>query len=49
MVSEIYKIALKVQIWNEVANGLVLKVARKKIHQNLLASKYDIRQRSDAP
>ena len=29
-------------------NGLVFKIARKKIHQNFLASKYDIRLHSDA-
>ena len=51
---EIYKKALKVQILSEVVliqvvrNGLVFKIARKKIHQNFLASKYDIKQHSDA-
>ena len=51
---EIYKEALKVQILSNVAiiqlvrNGLVFKIARKKIHQNFLASKYDIKQQSDA-
>ena len=50
---EIYKKALKVQILSEVAliqlvrNGLAFKIARKKIHQNFLASKYDIKQQSD--
>ena len=29
-------------------NGLVFKIARTKIHQNFLASKYDIKQHSDA-
>ena len=29
-------------------NGLVSKIARTKIHQNFLASKYDIKQHSDA-
>ena len=29
-------------------NGLVFKIARTKIHQNFLASKYDIKQNSDA-
>ena len=53
--SEIYKKGLKVQILNEVATqtggekkGLVLKIAISNIHQNFLASKYDIRQHSDA-
>ena len=32
--------------WRE--NGLVFKIARTKIHQNFLASKYDIKQHSDA-
>ena len=52
--SEIYKKELKVQILNEVATqtggkkkGLVFKIARTNIHQNFLASKYDIRQHSD--
>ena len=46
---ELYKKALKVQISSEVAliqvvrNGLVFKIARKKIHQNFLASKYGIK------
>ena len=39
---EIYKKALKVQILSEV-----FKIARTKIHQNFLASKYDIKQHSD--
>ena len=29
-------------------NGLVFKIARAKTHQNFLASKYDIKQHSDA-
>ena len=29
-------------------NGLVFKIAGTKIHQNFLASKYDIKQYSDA-
>ena len=29
-------------------NGLVFKIATTKIHQNFLASKYDIKQQSDA-
>ena len=29
-------------------NGLVFKIARTKIHQNFLATKYDIKQHSDA-
>ena len=29
-------------------NGLVLKIPRSKIHQNFLASKYDIKQDYDA-
>ena len=51
---ELYKKALKVQISSEVAliqvvrNGLVFKIARKKIHQNFLASKYGVKQHSDA-
>ena len=51
---EIYKKALKVQILSELAliqvvrNGLVFESARKKIHQNFLASKYGIKQHSDA-
>ena len=53
VVSEIYKKALKVQIFNEVA---LIQVVRKrvsfrtrtKIHQNSLVSKYDIKQHSDA-
>ena len=51
---ERYKKALKVQILSEVAliqvvrNGLVFESARKKIHQNFLASKYGIKQHSDA-
>ena len=51
---ELYKKALKVQILSEVAliqvvrNGLVFKIARKKIHQNFLASKYGVKQHSDA-
>ena len=52
VVSEIYKKALKVQILNEVAlRQLVRKRVRKKrtkIDQNFLASKYDIKQHSDA-
>ena len=46
---ELYKKALKVQILSEVAliqvvrNGLVSKIAKKKIHQNFLASKYGIK------
>ena len=55
VVSEIYKKVLKVQILNEVAlrqvvrkRVLVFKLARTKIHQNFLASKYDIKQHSDA-
>ena len=52
VVSEIYKKALKVQMellldrWWE--NGLVFTIARTKIHQNFLATKYDIKQHSDA-
>ena len=52
VVSEIYKKALKVQMkllldrWWE--NGLVFTIARTKIHQNFLATKYDIKQYSDA-
>ena len=50
-----YKKALKVQILNEVAPRQVVrkrvsfwdKIARTKIHQNFLASKYDIKQHSD--
>ena len=51
---EIYKKALKVQILSEVVliqvvrNGLVFKIARKKIHQNFMASKYGVKQHSDA-
>ena len=51
---EIYKKALKGQILNEgaliqvVRKRLVFKIARAKIHQNFLASKYDIKQHSDA-
>ena len=51
---ELYKKALKVQILSEVAliqvvrNGLVFKIARKKIHQNFMASKYGVKQHSDA-
>ena len=51
---ELDKKALKVQILSEVAliqvvrNGLVFKIARKKIHQNFLASKYGVKQHSDA-
>ena len=55
VVSEIYKKALKVQILNEIAlrqvvrkQVLVFKLARTKIHQDFLASKYDIKQHSDA-
>ena len=54
VLSEIYKKALKVQILNEVALGQVvrkrvsLKIARTKIHQNFLASKYDIKRHSAA-
>ena len=52
----VYKNALKVQIFNEVALIqvvrkrviLVLKIAKTKIHQNFLASKYDIKKHSDA-
>ena len=29
-------------------NVLVFKIARKKIHQNFLVSKYDIKKHSDA-
>ena len=29
-------------------NGLVFKIARTKMHQNFPASKYDIKQYSDA-
>ena len=51
---EIYKKALKVQILSEgaliqvVRKQLVFKIARTKIHQHFLASKYDIKQHSDA-
>ena len=54
VVSEVYKKALKVQILNEVALGQVVrkrvsfKIAGTKIHQNFLASKYNIKQHSDA-
>ena len=52
VVSEIYKKELKVQILNEVAlRQSVRKRVRKKrtkIDQNFLASKYDIKQHSDA-
>ena len=52
VVSETNKKALKVQILNEVAlRQLVRKRVRKKrtkIDQNFLASKYDIKQHSDA-
>ena len=53
-VSEIYKKVLKVQILNEVA---LIHVVRKRVsfqdsknekNQNFLASKYDIKQHSDA-
>ena len=46
-----YKKALKVQILNEVALIQVMRkrvsfqLARMKINQNFLASKYDIKQR----
>ena len=55
--SEICKKALKVQILDEVelrqvtrkrVSLLVFKIARAKIHQNFLATKYDIKQHSDA-
>ena len=52
IISEIYKKALKVQMkllldrWWE--NGLVFTIARTKIQQNFLATKYDIKQHSDA-
>ena len=29
-------------------NGLVFKIARMKVHQNFLESKYDTKQHSDA-
>ena len=32
----------------EKTAGLVFQIARTKVHQNFLASKYDIKQRSDA-
>ena len=32
--------------WRE--NGLVFKIARTKIRQNFLASKYDVKQHSEA-
>ena len=54
VVSEIYKKELKVQILNEVALRQVerkrvsFQDARTKMHQNFLASKYDIKQHSDA-
>ena len=55
VVSEIYKNARKVQFLNEVAliqvvpeNGLACKIPRTKIHQNSLASRYDINRHSDA-
>ena len=55
VVSEIYKKALKVQILNEVVLREVVrkrvsffKIARTKIHQNFLPSKYDIKQHTDS-
>ena len=46
VVSEIYKQAVHLDRW--LQNGLVFKIARTKIHQNFLTSKYDVKQHSDA-
>ena len=54
VVSEIHKKALKSKFWMQLhldrwwENGLAFKIARTKIHQNFLATKYDIKQHSDA-
>ena len=39
---------MKLHLDRRWENGLVFKTTRTKIHQNFLASKYDIKQHSDA-
>ena len=39
---------MKLNLDRRLENGLVFKIARAKIHQNFLATKYDIKQHSDA-
>ena len=41
------KFWMKLHLYRWWENGLVFKIARTKIHQNFLASKYDIKQHSD--
>ena len=38
---------MKLYLDRWLENGLVFKIARTKIRQNFLASKYDIKQHSD--
>ena len=38
---------MKLHLYGWWENRLVSKIARKKIHENFLASKYDIKQQID--
>ena len=42
------KFLMKLHLNRWWENGLVFKIARTKIHQNFPASKYDVKQHSDA-